>query len=66
MSENHEFHVLRGRTAGFVTGLIAYMMDVAILAEVIAVGGWLPFLADDELETMGLARGLPSQRSSLL
>ena len=54
MSRNDEFNVLQGRTAGFVTRLIAYMMDVAILAGVIAVGGWLAVLADDVLETMGL------------
>jgi uncharacterized RDD family membrane protein YckC len=54
MTESHEFHVLQGRTAGFITRLIAYMMDVAILAGVIAVGGWLAVLADDVLESMGL------------
>lgn len=54
MSRPDEMHVLQGRTAGFVTRLIAYMMDVAILAGVIAVGGWLALLADSVLETMGL------------
>ena len=54
MSRNGEFNVLQGRTAGFVTRLIAYMMDVAILAGVVAVGGWLAVLADDVLETMGV------------
>jgi len=54
MSRNKELHVLQGRTAGFVTRLIAYMMDVAILAGIIAVGGWLAVLADNVLATMGL------------
>ena len=54
MSKNDEFSVLQGRTAGFVTRLIAYMMDVAILAGVVAVGGWLAVLADNLLESMGL------------
>ena len=54
MSRPDAMHVLQGRTAGFVTRLIAYMMDVAILAGVIAVGGWLAVLADNVLESMGL------------
>jgi hypothetical protein len=52
MSRDDEFNVLQGRTAGFITRLIAYMMDVAILAGLIAVGGWLAVLADDVLESM--------------
>jgi len=54
MSRNKEFHVLQGRTAGFVTRLIAYMLDVAILAGLLAVGGWLAVLADNVLESMGV------------
>ena len=55
MTDQTEYHVLQGRTAGFVTRLIAYMMDVAILAGVIAIGGWLAVLADGVLESMGLS-----------
>ena len=54
MTDQTEYHVLQGRTAGFITRLIAYMMDVAILAGVIAIGGWLAVLADGVLESMGL------------
>jgi uncharacterized RDD family membrane protein YckC len=54
MSRNKEIHVLQGRTAGFITRLLAYMMDVAILAGVIAVGGWLAVLADGVLVAMGV------------
>ena len=54
MTDQTEYHVLQGRTAGFVTRLIAYMIDVAILAGVIAIGGWLAVLADGVLESMGL------------
>lgn len=54
MSKQTEAHVLQGRSAGFVTRLIAYMMDVAILAGVIAMGGWLAVLADNVLKSMGV------------
>jgi uncharacterized RDD family membrane protein YckC len=54
MSRDDEFNVLQGRTAGFITRLIAYMMDVAILAGVIAVGGWLAVLADGVIVAMGV------------
>jgi uncharacterized RDD family membrane protein YckC len=58
MSKQTESHVLQGRAAGFVTRLMAYMMDVAILAGVIAVGGWLAVLADDVLASMGVDAGV--------
>jgi uncharacterized RDD family membrane protein YckC len=54
MSRIQELHVLQGRTAGFVTRLIAYMMDVAILAGIIALGGWLAVLADNVIVAMGV------------
>ncbi len=54
MAKKEEFSVLQGRVAGFVTRLIAYVMDFAILAGVIAVGGWLAVIVDDLFATMGV------------
>ena len=54
MSRDEEFHVLQGRSAGFVTRLFGYLMDVAVLAGIIAVGGWLAVLADNVIESVGL------------
>ncbi len=52
--KNDEYHVLQGRVAGFITRLLAYAMDFAILAAVLAIGGWLAVLIDSMFEQMGL------------
>lgn len=49
-----ELHVLQDRTAGFVTRLFAYLMDLVLLAGVVAVGGWISVLVDTAIESMGL------------
>jgi len=54
MATETQFHVLQGRTAGFVTRLIAYGIDLAVVAGVLAVGGWLAVLIDDIFDRMGL------------
>ena len=54
MSANKEFHVLQGRSAGFITRLFAYLMDIVVLAGMVAVGGWLAVLADNVIESVGL------------
>lgn len=54
MATDRQFHVLQGRTAGFITRLIAYGIDLAVLAGVIAVGGWLAVLVDNVFARMGL------------
>lgn len=54
MAKKDEFHVLQGRVAGFVTRLIAYVLDFVVLAGMIAVGGWLAVIVDDLFATMGL------------
>lgn len=38
---------LEGRVAGFVTRLMAYLLDLVILVALIALGGWLFVLVDD-------------------
>jgi uncharacterized RDD family membrane protein YckC len=54
MSKTDEYHVLQGRVAGFITRLLAYVTDFAVLAGVIALGGWLAVLVDSMFERMGL------------
>jgi uncharacterized RDD family membrane protein YckC len=54
MSRNKEFHVLQGRSAGFVTRLFAYLADLAVIAGLMAVSGWLAVLADDVIASIGL------------
>ncbi|MEN8041346.1 MAG: RDD family protein [Actinomycetota bacterium] len=54
MSKSDDFHILQGRTAGFVTRLFAYLADLAVLAGVLAVGGWLAVLVDDMVHRMSL------------
>lgn len=47
-------HVLNGRTAGFVTRLFAYVADAAVVAGIIAIGGWIAVLIDDVIAQVGL------------
>jgi uncharacterized RDD family membrane protein YckC len=54
MASDKQFHVLQGRTAGFVTRLIAYGIDLAVVAGILSVGGWLAVLVDTIFEKMGL------------
>lgn len=49
-----EYHVLQDRTAGFVTRVFAYLMDLVLLAGVVALGGWISVLVDSALASMGL------------
>jgi uncharacterized RDD family membrane protein YckC len=54
VAKNNEYHVLQGRTAGFITRLLAYVADFAILAGVLVVGGWIAVLVDAMFERMGV------------
>jgi uncharacterized RDD family membrane protein YckC len=54
MSKRSEEHILQGRTAGFVTRLLAYVTDVVVLAGIVAIGGWIAVLIDTVFEQMGL------------
>jgi uncharacterized RDD family membrane protein YckC len=54
MSKRSEEHILQGRTAGFVTRLLAYVTDVVVLAGIVALGGWIAVLIDTVFEQMGL------------
>lgn len=47
-------HVLQGRTAGFVTRLLAYVTDVVVLAGIVAIGGWIAVLIDSVFEKMSV------------
>jgi uncharacterized RDD family membrane protein YckC len=54
MAKKDEEHVLQGRTAGFVTRLLAYVTDVVVLAGIVALGGWIAVLVDSVFAKMGL------------
>lgn len=54
MSKAGNYHILQGRTAGFITRLFAYVVDLVIVAGILAVGGWLAVLVDTIFERMGL------------
>lgn len=42
---------LEGRVAGFVTRLMAYLLDIVLLVALIALGGWLFVLVDDFIQS---------------
>jgi uncharacterized RDD family membrane protein YckC len=52
--KDNEYHVLQDRTAGFVTRMFAYIMDLVLLAGILAMGGWISVLIDSALDSMGL------------
>jgi uncharacterized RDD family membrane protein YckC len=52
--KDNEYHVLQDRTAGFVTRMFAFIMDLVLLAGIVAIGGWVSVLIDSALESMGL------------
>lgn len=54
MTDIDDTELLDGRPAGFVTRLLAYAVDLAIVAGIIALGGWIAVLADNLLETLGV------------
>ena len=58
MSRNTEFHVLQGRSAGFVTRLIAYFLDMVVITGLLALTGWLAVVADNLIATMGIDPGI--------
>ncbi|MGI9666756.1 MAG: RDD family protein [Acidimicrobiia bacterium] len=53
MSKN-DSHPLNGRAAGFVTRLFAYVIDIVVVAGVVALGGWIAVLIDSTIESVGL------------
>jgi uncharacterized RDD family membrane protein YckC len=48
-----DFHILQDRSAGFVSRLLAYIIDVVLIAAVVAVGGAIAALMDRALDAMG-------------
>ncbi len=58
MSKKSEQHVLQGHSAGFVTRLFAYLVDLAIVGGLLALTGWLAIMADNVIERMGLDPGV--------
>jgi uncharacterized RDD family membrane protein YckC len=51
---NDEEHVLQGLTAGFVTRLLAYVIDMIVVAAIVVLGGWIAALVDDTIARVGL------------
>jgi uncharacterized RDD family membrane protein YckC len=49
-----EFTLLQDRSAGFVTRMFAFLMDLAIVALITTIGGLLATLLDDALTNMGV------------
>ena len=49
-----DFHVLQDRSAGFVSRMFAYIIDVVLIAAIVAVGGAVAALMDRALEAMGV------------
>lgn len=54
-----DFNVLNGRAAGFVTRLFAYVIDIVVVAGIVAIGGWIAVLADNLLEAVGVHPRVP-------
>jgi uncharacterized RDD family membrane protein YckC len=52
VSEDVE-HVLQGLTAGFVTRLFAFVIDMVVLAAIVSLGGWIALLVDNMIEKVG-------------
>ena len=50
MSDPADRLALDGRVAGFVTRLMAYVLDIVILVALIALGGWIFLLVDDFIQ----------------
>lgn len=49
-----DIHLLQDRSAGFVTRLFAFVIDLAITAGILALGGAMAALIDSAIERMGL------------
>jgi uncharacterized RDD family membrane protein YckC len=47
MSRDRPVEVLEGRTAGFVTRMLAYLLDVLVLTAILAMGSWLAVQTDN-------------------
>jgi uncharacterized RDD family membrane protein YckC len=49
-----EFSLLQDRSAGFVTRLFAFLIDLAVVAVITSVGGLLATMLDNALEAMSV------------
>lgn len=49
-----EFTLLQDRSAGFVTRMFAFLIDLAIVALITTIGGLMATLLDNALDSMGL------------
>lgn len=54
MSRKARSHVLEGRTAGFITRMLAFLVDLAVVGGILAIGGLLAALFDTMLEELGI------------
>lgn len=50
-----DLHILQDRTAGFVTRLLAFALDLVVVAGILSLGGWIAVLIDDMIERVGLS-----------
>ncbi|MGI9584774.1 MAG: RDD family protein [Acidimicrobiia bacterium] len=49
-----EEHLLQGLTAGFVTRMFAYIVDMLIVTGLLALAGWIALLLDNLIERLGI------------
>ncbi len=49
-----DFHVLQDRAAGFVTRMFAFIIDLGVIAAIVAIGGGVSTLIDAAIQGMGL------------
>jgi uncharacterized RDD family membrane protein YckC len=49
-----EEHVLQGLTAGFVTRMFAYVIDMVVVAGILAIAGWIAVIVDNLIKEIGI------------
>lgn len=52
--KNDEYHILQDRAAGFVSRMFAFIIDLAVVAAIVAIGGAVSTLIDSAVARMGL------------
>ncbi len=55
MSKEARSYVLEGRTAGFISRMLAFFVDLVVVGGILALGGSLAVLFDTMLEQLGIA-----------
>lgn len=49
-----EAHLLQGLTAGFVTRMFAYVIDMVVVAGILAIAGWIAVIVDNLIKEIGI------------